>query len=97
MNKETSKTNKLIQEMMKQMTTLQEKVVMQKNSATSSEAKDSDKEMESCSRSLVDLSEMMKEFLEAAFSATMPNDDHKKRVGKVRIPDCDQVRSPKHK
>ena len=38
-----SETNKLIQEMMKQMTTLQEKVdAMQKNPTTSSELRDSD-------------------------------------------------------
>ena len=25
----------------------------------------------------------------------MPNDDRKKRVGKIGVPDCDQVRCPK--
>jgi len=61
------------------MTTLQEKVdAMQKNSATLSEAKDSDEEMESCSGGLVELSETMKTFVEAAFSATVPNKDRKK-------------------
>ena len=78
------------------MTTLQEKVdAMQKNSATSSEAKDSDEEMESSSGNLVELSETTRTFLEAAFSAIMPNEDCKKRVGRVGIPDCDQVRCPK--
>jgi len=93
---ETSKTIRLIQKMIKQMTMLWEKVdVMQKNPTMSSEARDSDEEMDCSSGGLVELSEMIKTSLEAAFLANMPNEDHKKRVGKVRIPDYDQVCCPK--
>ena len=60
-----------------------------------SEGGDSNNEMEGSSRSLVELSETTKAFLEAAFSATMPNKVRKQRVGKIGIPDCDQIRCPK--
>ena len=90
--RDSNDTNSLIQEMSKQDSTLQEKVdAMQKKSVTPSEVGDSDDEMEGSSGSLVELSETTKAFLEAAFSATMPNEDRKKRV-KVGIPDCDQIR-----
>ena len=91
-------TNKLIQEMMKQMTTLQEKVdAIQKNPPTS-ESKlggDSDNEMEVGTDGLVELMETTKTFLEAAFTATMSNEDRKKRVGRIGVPNCDQIRCPK--
>ena len=83
-------TNKLIQEMMKQMTTLQEKVVaIQKNPPTSESEGDSDDEMEVGTDGLVELTETTKTFLEAAFTATMSNEDCKKRVGRIGVPDCD--------
>ena len=82
--------------MLKQILTLQEKVdTIQKKSLTPSEVGDSDDEMEGSSGNLVELSETTKAFLEAAFLATMPNEDRKKRVVKVGIPDCDQIRCPK--
>ena len=93
---DSNDTNSLIREMLKQVSTLQEKVdAIQKKSVTPSEVGDSDDEMEGSSGSLVELSETTKAFLEAAFSATMPNEDRKKQVVKVGIPDCDQIRCPK--
>ena len=93
---DSNDTNSLIREMLKQVSMLQEKVdSIQKKSVTPSEVGDSDDEMEGSSGSLVELSETTKAFLEAAFSATMPNEDRKKRVVKVGIPDCDQIRCPK--
>ena len=96
---QTPDTNQLIQEMMKQMMALQEKVeAIQKNPAsgdTNSRQKDSDDEMEDSSGRLVQLTETTKSFLEAAFSGTISNEDRRKRVKKVGVPDCDQVRCPK--
>ena len=88
-------TNKLIQEMMKQMTTFQEKVeAIQKNPSTKSKG-DSDDEMKVGTDGLMELSETTKVFLEAAFTATMSNKDHKKRIGRIGVPNCDQIRCPK--
>ena len=92
-------TNQLIQEMMKQMTALQEKVeAIQKNPSSgdsNSRQKDSDDEGDDSSGRLVQLTETTKSFLEAAFSGTMSNEDRRKRVKKVGVPDCDQVHCPK--
>ena len=89
-------TNKLIQEMMKQMTTLQEKVdAIQKNSPTSESEGDSNDEMKVGTDGLVELTETTKTFLEAAFTATMSNKDCKKRIGRIGVQDCDQIRCPK--
>ena len=92
-------TNQLIQEMMKQMTALQEKVeAIQKNPSSGdliSRQKDSDDEGDDSFGWLVQLTETTKSFLEAAFSGTMSNEDRRKRVEKVGVPDCDQVRCPK--
>ena len=87
---DSNDTNSLIREILKQVSTLQEKVDAIQKSVTPSEVGDSDDEMEGSSGSLVELSETTKAFLEAAFSTTMPNEDRKKRVVKVGIPDCDQ-------
>ena len=95
-NEQENDTNKLIQEMMKQMTALQQKVdAIQKNPPTSESKVDSDDEMEVSTDGLVELSETTKTFLEAAFTATMSNEDRKKRVGRIGVPDCDQIRCPK--
>ena len=88
---DSNDTNSLIQEMLKQVSTLQEKEdTIQKKSVTPSEVGDSDDEIEGSSGSLVELSETTK-----AFSATTPNEDRKKRVVKVGIPNCDQICCPK--
>ena len=85
--------NSLIQEMLRQVSTLQEKVdTIRKKSVMPSEVGDSDDKMEGSSGSLLELWETIKAFLEAAFSATMPNEDRRKRVGKVEITDCDKIR-----
>ena len=90
---DSNDTNSLIREMLKQVSTLQEKVdVIQKKSVMPLEVEDLDDEMEGSTRGLVELSETMKDFLEAAFLTTMPNEDRKKQVGKVGIPNCDQIR-----
>ena len=95
-SKQENDTNKLIQEMMKQMTMLQQKVdVIQKNPPTSESKVDSDDEMEIGTDGLVELSETTKTFLEAAFTAIMSNEDCKKRVGRIGVPDCDQICCPK--
>ena len=72
--------NQLIQEMMKQMTTLQEKVdAIQRNPIESSSRHlDSEDNMEDSLGGLVQLTEMTKSFLEAAFSGTMSNADRRK-------------------
>ena len=65
---DSNDTNSLIREMLKQVSTLQEKVdTIQKKSVTPSEVGESDDEMEGSSESLVELSETTKAFLEAAF------------------------------
>ena len=88
--------NSLIQEMLRQVSTLQEKVdTIQKKSVMPSEVGDSDDKMEGSSGSLLELWETTKAFLEAAFLATTPNEDRRKRVGKVEITDCDKIRCPK--
>ena len=74
--------------MLKQVSSLQEKVdAMQKKSTLTSEAGDSNDEMEGSFGSLMELSETTKAFL-----VTMPNEDRKKRVGKAGIPNYDQIR-----
>ena len=84
---------------MKQMMALQEKVdAIQKNPSSGelhSRQKDSDDKMEDSSRRLVQLTETIQRFLEAAFLGTMSNEDHRRRVEKVGVPDCDQIRCPK--
>ena len=93
---DSNDTNSLIREMLKQISMLQEKVdTIQKKSLTPSEVGDSDDEMVGSSGNLVELSETTKSFLEAAFLATMPNEDRNKRVVKVGIPNCDQICCPK--
>ena len=44
---------------------------------------------------LVTLTESTQVFLEASFSATLANADHKKRVECIGVPDCDSIRCPK--
>ena len=60
---------------------------MQKKSTLTSEAGDSDDEMEGSFGSLMELSETTKAFL-----VTMPSEDRKKWVGKAGIPNYDQIR-----
>ena len=52
---------------------------------------DSDDKGEGRSR-LVQLSEATKAWLETVFSSSMANSDHKKRVEKFGVPDCDHIR-----
>ena len=84
---------------MKQMMALQEKVeVIQKNPSSgdsNSKLKNSDDEVDDSSGQLVQVTETTKSFLEAAFSGAMSNEDRRKRVEKIGVPDCDQVRCPK--
>ena len=94
--KNDATTNQLLQEMMKQMSVLQEKVdTIQKNPPTLEPRPNSDDEMEATSGGLMQLTETTKTFLEAAFSTTMLNENRRKRVEKIGVPDCDQVRCPK--
>ena len=44
---------------------------------------------------LVTLNNTTRAFLEAAFSGTMLNEECKKRVEKIGVPDCNQIRCPK--
>ena len=43
----------------------------------------------------MELSEETSAFLEAAFSTTLSNADHRKRIAHIGIPDCDNIRFPK--
>ena len=92
-----SDTNCLLQDMMKQMTALQEKVEAMQSSRNevSNSINESDDEKEDGDGGLVQLTETTKTFLEAAFSGTMTNTDRKKRVKKIGVPECDQIRCPK--
>ena len=83
--------------MMKQMTALQEKVEAMQSSRNevSNSRNESDDEKEDSDGGLVQLTETTKTFLEAAFSGTMTNADRKKRVEKIGVLDCDQIRCPK--
>ena len=92
-----SDTNQLLQDMMKQMMTLQEKVeaIQSSRNEVSNSRHEFDDEKEDGDRGLVQLMETMKTLLEAAFSGTITNADRKKRVEKIGITDCDQIRCPK--
>ena len=54
-----------------------------------------DNKDEELSGSLVSLSESMHAFLEVAFSTTLTNANHKKRVDRVDVPDCNSIWCPK--
>ena len=91
--------NKILWEMMQQMTRLQEKVdALQKNPQADSR-QDSEEEAEDGMGGLVQFMEMTKTqtktFLEAAFSSTMANANRKKGVRRIGLQDCDQIRCPK--
>ena len=75
-----SDTNRLLQDMMKQMTALQEKVEAMQSSRNevSNSRNESDDEKEDGDGGLVQLTETTKTFLEAAFLGTMTNADRKK-------------------
>ena len=90
-------TNELLREMMKQVTRLNKTVdTIEKRSTDPTGSRgDSEEETEEDSGGLVQLTEATKTFLEAAFSGTLSNADRKKRVDKVGVPDCDQIRCPK--
>ena len=69
----SNNTNSLIREMLKQVSTLQEKVdAIQKKSVTPSEVGDSDDEMEGSSGSLVELSQTTKAFWRQHFRQPCP-------------------------
>ena len=74
-----SDTNRLLQDMMKQMTALQEKVEAMQSSRNevSNSRNESDDEKEDGNGGLVQLMETTKTFLEAAFSDMMTNVDCK--------------------
>ena len=89
-----SDTNRLLQEMMKQMTALQVKVeaIQSSRNEVPNSRYESDDEKEDGDGGLVQLTETLKTFLEAALSGTMINADSNKRVDKIGVPNCDQVR-----
>ena len=70
--------HKLLQEMMQQMTNLQEKVDAIQNLQIEPR-QDSDKEAEEGTGGVVQLTEMIITFLEAAFSGIMTNADRKSK------------------
>ena len=92
-----SDTNRLLQDMMKQMTVLQEKAeaIQSSRNEVSNSRNESDDEKEDGDGGLVQLTETTKTFLEATFSSMMTNADRKKRVEKIGVPNCDQIRCPK--
>ena len=92
-----SNTNQLLQDIMKQMMALQEKVeaIQSSRNEVSNSRHESNVEKEDSDRGLVQLMETTKTFLEAAFSGTMTNADSKKQFEKIGVPNCDQVCCPK--
>ena len=67
--------NKLLQEMMQQMTKLQEKVDAIQKIPQVDLKQESDEEAEGDTGGLLQLTEVIKTFLEAVFSSTMTNAD----------------------
>ena len=90
-------TNELLREMVTKVTRLTEKVdsLEKRTMEPSGSTVDSEEETEEDPGGLVPLTETTKTFLEAAFSGTLSNTDRKKRVDKIGVPDCDQIRCPK--
>ena len=94
-SEQQTETNKLMQEMMKKITMLEEKVDSIQNSPVLESKVDSDDKMEAGSGDLLQLTETTRSFLEATFSTIMSNEDCRKRVATIWVSDCDQVRCPK--
>ena len=92
---EPSETLKILLEVKKQMAELEGKVDSIQCARTSSSFDVDPEETEDSAGKLVELSEETSAFLEAAFSTTLSNADHRKRIAQIGIPDCDKIRCPK--
>ena len=87
-------TQKLLEEMKKQMSELQGQVERMQRAGTFISFEEPGEE-DFTTGELVELSEQTRSFLEAAFSATLSNADRKKWIANIRIPDCDKIRCHK--
>ena len=95
----SEETNTLLKQMMEQMNKLQEQVnTLQSKQSTSTTAPATGMETDEVEQEeggLVEVSEATQAFLGAAFSGIMDNDDRRKRIKRIGVPDCDQIRCPK--
>ena len=88
-------TQKLLEEMKKQMSKLQGQVERMQRAVTFTSLEEPGEE-DLTTGELEELSEQTRSFLEAtAFSATLSNADHKKRIANIGIPDCDKIHCQK--
>jgi len=89
--------NSLLKQMMEQMNKLQEQVntLQSKQSTTAAATGMETDDVEHEEGGLVEVSEATQAFLGAAFSGTMDNEDRRKRIRRIGVPDCDQIRCPK--
>ena len=92
---EPSEMLKILLEVKKQMAELEGKVDSMQRAGTSSYFDVDPEETEDSAGKLVELSEETSAFLEAVFSTTLSNADHRKRIAHIGIPDCDKIRSPR--
>ena len=89
-------TAQLLQEMKAQMDAIRDQMETIQRNQPVTDVTNSDEEGEEVSGPrLVTLNDTTRAFLEAAFSGTMLNEERKKRVEKIGVPDCNQIRCPK--
>jgi len=95
--KMSEETNTLLKQMMEQMNKLQEQVntLQNKQSTTAAATSMETDDVEQEEGGLVEVLEATQAFLGAAFSGMMDNEDRRKRIRRIGVPDCDQIRCPK--
>ena len=94
----SEETNTLLKQMMEQMNKLQEQVNTLQSKQSTNTAPGTGMETDEVEQEeggLVEVSEATQAFLGAAFSGIMDNDDRRKRIKRIGVPDCDQIRCPK--
>ena len=94
----SEETNSLLKQMMEQMSQLQEQVntlQSQQEAVTGAVVMAETEEGEHDDGGLVEVTDATRTFLGAAFSAMMDNEDRKKRIRRIGVPNCDQIRCPK--
>jgi len=97
MFKMSEETNTLLKQMMEQINKLQEQVntLQSKQSTTAAATGMETDDVEQEEGGLVEVLEATQAFLGVAFSGKMDNEDHRKRIRRIRVPDCDQIQCPK--
>ena len=89
-------TAQLFQEMKAQMDTIRDQMeTIQRNQPVTDVTNSDDEGDEVSGPRLVTLNDTTRAFLKAAFSGTMLNEERKKRVEKIGVPDCNQIHCPK--